>query len=618
MKNLQLTALALAAESIYIVIAFIPLMPVVALTAIFYSPKFATVAGVLLFIGFWWLIQPDGRLDDSLIEVTRNDKLRRMVGDLCDGLNAPMPQKIVLSDELNAAAHQSAGLLSLIGVRRTLILGIPLLRVLSVDELRAVVAHELGHLSRQHGRLGHWIYRVRAKWETEMYQRESDGMIDSLLRTVSDWIAPVFIRKSADWSLSCEFEADQSAAKLDLKWPLATALIKLEALSTISNSEVSQELLEANLRSDPPPTDYWEKVLSGTRRYASAQYITKILEKARARKPGAHVMSHPATVRRIEHLGLAAAETIARIDWSGASMAGNSLFGDEWPKIYAACASREFESLSKHWHIQHHHLRWYAALSAGGADVVVSDDPTNQIIDRLCAEDYLSNSDTTLDALRVAHVRNLESAYAAYAYGCALLRREQGEGVELVRTAHRQDRSYAPQGTSAVHEFLHEHATHREAMSAWRAHQNALDWSQNFVDDLWSRLVTSTLQPLPQVKAKVLSDALATITNLDACWATRVPSRQVGQRVLKVNVFVLRVDPSVKPVDSKREGETVGHVRALARGLIAPNELIRTLVFYTTEPIDPKLLGRLTSTIGATIVPPKKPINENMIKIDSL
>jgi hypothetical protein len=101
-RRLELTMLALASESIYVAVAFIPLAPIVALTAIFYSPKFAIVIGLLLFVGFWWLIQPDTRLHGTLSDVQKDSSLYRMVAQLCEEMDALKPHRIALTDDLNA------------------------------------------------------------------------------------------------------------------------------------------------------------------------------------------------------------------------------------------------------------------------------------------------------------------------------------------------------------------------------------------------------------------------------------------------------------------------------------------------------------------------------------
>ena len=44
------------------------------------------------------------------------------------------------------------------------LIGYPLLVVLSPDQLKAVVAHELAHFANGHSRLAGLVYRTRASW----------------------------------------------------------------------------------------------------------------------------------------------------------------------------------------------------------------------------------------------------------------------------------------------------------------------------------------------------------------------------------------------------------------------------------------------------------------------
>ena len=48
-----------------------------------------------------------------------------------------------------------------LGSRRVMGLGLPLLQALTVPELRAVLAHEFGHLDGGDVALGPWIYSTR-------------------------------------------------------------------------------------------------------------------------------------------------------------------------------------------------------------------------------------------------------------------------------------------------------------------------------------------------------------------------------------------------------------------------------------------------------------------------
>jgi len=84
------------------------------------------------------------------------------VTDLARGLRTRLPDQVLLVPAPNAAVAEDARLLGLLGGRRTLFVGVPLLEGLTVAGLRSVLAHELAHYSRSHTRLGPVVYRARA------------------------------------------------------------------------------------------------------------------------------------------------------------------------------------------------------------------------------------------------------------------------------------------------------------------------------------------------------------------------------------------------------------------------------------------------------------------------
>ena len=72
-----------------------------------------------------------------------------------------MPAHVYVVNDVNAFVTQRGGIMGL-GSRRVMGLGMPLLRTLTVSELRAVVAHEMGHFYGGDTKLGPWIYKTRA------------------------------------------------------------------------------------------------------------------------------------------------------------------------------------------------------------------------------------------------------------------------------------------------------------------------------------------------------------------------------------------------------------------------------------------------------------------------
>ncbi|WP_305787394.1 M48 family metallopeptidase [Symbioplanes lichenis] len=114
------------------------------------------------FAGLWRAIRARPEPPHGLI-VSPADapELWAAVRSLADEVGTRMPDEIRLVPEVNAAVNEEGRALGLLGGRRRLYLGLPLLTALSVDQLRSVVAHELGHYSGRHTSLGAVAYRGR-------------------------------------------------------------------------------------------------------------------------------------------------------------------------------------------------------------------------------------------------------------------------------------------------------------------------------------------------------------------------------------------------------------------------------------------------------------------------
>src|SRR5260370_20353292 len=88
-----------------------------------------------------------------------------LVQMLTTRLRTPRLHRILVTTADNVGIGQRPRLGPFGWYRNSLALGLPVLQALSPDEFPAVLAHELGHLSRQHGRFGSWIFRIRVLWQ---------------------------------------------------------------------------------------------------------------------------------------------------------------------------------------------------------------------------------------------------------------------------------------------------------------------------------------------------------------------------------------------------------------------------------------------------------------------
>jgi Zn-dependent protease with chaperone function len=104
------------------------------------------------------------RQDKSLqVEITAEDQPRlfAFLDRLCEEVGAPPPHRVFLSPEVNAAACYERSLLGLLlPTPKNLILGLGLVNVLTLSEIKAVLAHEFGHFAQGSMKLGAYVYAV--------------------------------------------------------------------------------------------------------------------------------------------------------------------------------------------------------------------------------------------------------------------------------------------------------------------------------------------------------------------------------------------------------------------------------------------------------------------------
>ncbi|GIF11290.1 M48 family metallopeptidase [Actinoplanes teichomyceticus] len=120
----------------------------------------AAVAAVLA--GLWRAVRArPGHPHGLIVTPEQAPELWQQVRGLAAEVGTRAPDEIRLVPEVNAAVSEDTRLLGLIGGTRRLYIGMPLLQTFDVDQLRAVLAHELGHYSGAHTRLSAVTYRGR-------------------------------------------------------------------------------------------------------------------------------------------------------------------------------------------------------------------------------------------------------------------------------------------------------------------------------------------------------------------------------------------------------------------------------------------------------------------------
>ncbi|MCB9758537.1 MAG: M48 family metalloprotease [Alphaproteobacteria bacterium] len=97
----------------------------------------------------------------GLTEVNEDNQpeLIAFLHQIADEAGAPRPYKVYLSPRVNAGVFYDLSLRNLIlPTHKNLEIGLGLVNVLTLDEFKAVIAHEFGHFAQRSMRVGTWVY----------------------------------------------------------------------------------------------------------------------------------------------------------------------------------------------------------------------------------------------------------------------------------------------------------------------------------------------------------------------------------------------------------------------------------------------------------------------------
>jgi Zn-dependent protease with chaperone function len=173
-------------------------------------------------------------------------------------MRAPRVHRILLRNDVNAAAHQRPRLGLLGWQENTLIIGLPLLQSLSPDQARAVLAHEFGHLSGAHSRFGGFIYRVRSTWSRLLAKlEEEDHWSSFVFRPFFRWYSPYFDAYTFVLARANEYEADLAGAELSSARDMGDALASVDLKDTYLEHRFWRWVSDqAELRPEPDVAPY--------------------------------------------------------------------------------------------------------------------------------------------------------------------------------------------------------------------------------------------------------------------------------------------------------------------------------------------------------------------------
>ncbi|MFC1749476.1 M48 family metallopeptidase [Pseudomonadota bacterium] len=189
--------------------------------------------------------------DDVELKPEDEPKLFEFLNKLADDAGAPRPHRVYVSPRVNAAVFYDLSIFNLFfPSKKNLEIGLGLVNVLNLGELKAVLAHEFGHFAQRSMAVGSWVYIAHQIAAHIITQRDIfDKFIHGLsrfdlriawvgwvlrlvvwsIRSLLDTVFSVVVIAQRALSREMEFQADLVAVSLTGSDALIHALHKLNA-----------------------------------------------------------------------------------------------------------------------------------------------------------------------------------------------------------------------------------------------------------------------------------------------------------------------------------------------------------------------------------------------------
>ncbi|WP_231849910.1 M48 family metallopeptidase [Saccharopolyspora erythraea] len=184
----------------------------------------ALVVGAVLGVGMRAVLRSRNRPRGVALSRSEHPQLWKAVDAICSAAHTAAPDEIRVTSEPNAFVREDTALLGLRTRARYLEVGLPLLAGLTASELRAVLAHEIGHLAAR-GRLTAMAYRASTSVE-----RAASDLTGGPTKWLFGGYARLYSAAAGSTSPDLELAADAVAVRVTGKRAAVTALRKATAI----------------------------------------------------------------------------------------------------------------------------------------------------------------------------------------------------------------------------------------------------------------------------------------------------------------------------------------------------------------------------------------------------
>lgn len=421
--------------------------------------------------------KPEGR------PVTRAEvpKLFSVLDGLQSDLRSQRFHQVLIEPVCNAGVVQVPRLGVFGWQRNYLLIGLPLLDGFSPDEMRAVLAHEFTHLSREHGRMTHWLYRLRRSWQEVFNQLSAPrqrGHISLRPMVVKfvEFFWPRFNAHAFVLSRANEYEADEQSARLTGNQNAGGALLRLNAVSFQLEEKLWPEIFRLANEQDQPPTDVFRNLRDAIRAGPSPEEAGQWLSEG-MKMTSTNSDTHPCLTERLRALQVSP-ETKSSPPTESAAEAflGPALdrIRDDVQKLWCKDVQKQWRERHARANALKNRLSSIEQTPASGLDV-------DRLWDKAIALLDLEGGKAATPLLQQIITVRPDHVLAQFHLGRLLVQENHAEGVTHLERAMELDENCVPQACGLLHDhyrYSGQAAQLRELDVRMDRHEKALEASR--------------------------------------------------------------------------------------------------------------------------------------------
>jgi Zn-dependent protease with chaperone function len=583
----RVTALALAGLGYRALIGFAFVAVPTALTFAFYPAKWILVIGIvlLLLFGLTWFTPP--RIEGTRIHAAEAPKLFDELEALRRTIRAPRVHEVVLTQEFNASAAQIPRLGIFGWHKQVLTLGIPLIAAVSREQLLAVIGHELGHFSKAHGRMGHWVYRIRHSWE-KLYHNlgEEDSGIGAAVNQFYRWFIPHFSLYSFALARLDEYEADADAVLATDATTAAGALTAIHVFGGYVDQHYWPRVWKRALEEREPPQDAYAQLAEQVKRVpreALADWQREALERT-----SDLIDTHPCLAERLAAFRAGEITLVPP-----AVNAGEALLGERWPEVLREAGKDWHSANAQAWREHYERLAVHAERFTQLSARPEAQLSLEERIELARLVQRIDGASASLERWRALQAQAPDDARVLFRHGKALAAVRKPEAMEVLDRLARENPGYATaalecmkqlaldlgdKARADVFDTRRQAAEGREA-GASKAFEAALAGPELEAHDL------------PDHSVRVLTRQLQADGAIVAGHLARLRSRE--ENAFHGYLLVIRIEPEAMNRRNVTHLDICGRALGLATDLLEPCALVWVRNYYTTEDMDGKVAAAL-------------------------